>query len=214
MLTVQAFTFNPLQENTYVLYNENGACCIIDPGCYFDYEEKALTDFIDQKGLTPAYLLNTHCHLDHIFGNAFVHNTYGLPLHLHRLEEQVLQFGRVTGEKWNLPLEPYNGPLQFIGVEDVILLGEEKLTILFTPGHSPGSISFYSKAHQFVIGGDVLFRGSIGRTDLPGGSFEVLEESIRTQLYVLPEEVVVYPGHGGSTSIGEEMRGNPFVKMG
>lgn len=213
MINVQPFTFNPLQENTYVLYNENKLCCIIDPGCYFSYEEKALTDFIEQNGLKPVYLLNTHCHLDHIFGNHFVHQTYGLTLHLHPLEEQVLAFGPFTGEKWNLPFENYNADFKFITEKDVIKLGDEELHILFTPGHSPGSISFYSKAHKFIISGDVLFEGSVGRTDLPGGSFDVLERSIKTQLYTLPPDVIVHSGHGESTTIGDEMKTNPFVKM-
>jgi glyoxylase-like metal-dependent hydrolase (beta-lactamase superfamily II) len=183
MLSVQPFTFNPLQENTYVLYNEKKECCIIDPGCYFDYEEKAILDFVQQNGLTPVLLLNTHCHLDHIFGNQFIYQTFDLPLHLHPLEEQVLQFGPATGQKWNLEFTPYNGPLHFITETDVLKLGDEELHILFTPGHSPGSISFYSKPHKFLISGDVLFEGSIGRTDLPGGSIDVLETSIKTHLY-------------------------------
>ncbi len=213
MLSVQPFTFNPLQENTYVLYNEKKECCIIDPGCYFDYEEKAVLDFVQQNGLKPVLLLNTHCHLDHIFGNHFIHQTFGLPLHLHPLEEQVLQFGPATGQKWNLEFTNYNGPLQFITETDVLKLGDEELHILFTPGHSPGSISFYSKAHKFLISGDVLFEGSIGRTDLPGGSFDVLETSIKTQLYTLPSDVIVHPGHGESTTIGDEAKTNPFVKL-
>jgi glyoxylase-like metal-dependent hydrolase (beta-lactamase superfamily II) len=211
MLHVQSFTFNPVQENSYILYNDAKQCCIIDPGCYFASEEKALTDFIASNGLTPQYLLNTHCHLDHIFGNRFVHKTYGL--HLHRLEEQVLAFGPASGQMWQLPFDNYDGELRFIDEGDIIQLGEEQLQILFTPGHSPGSICFYSQDHKFLIGGDVLFEGSVGRTDLPGGDFKTLETSIKTKLYTLPEDVIVYPGHGGSTTIGDEMKTNPFVKL-
>lgn len=213
MLTVQSFTFNPVQENTYVLYNEKGACCIIDPGCYFASEEKALTDFIAQNQLKPALLLNTHCHLDHIFGNQFIHKTYGLRLHLHPLEKAVLDMGPASGERWQLPFTNYDGELIFTDEDSIIKIGDEELQVLFTPGHSPGSISFYSKANGFVIGGDVLFNGSVGRTDLPGGDFTILEESIKTKLYTLPQDVIVYPGHGESTTIGDEMKGNPFVKM-
>ncbi len=212
MLTVQPFTFNPLQENTYVVYNEKKDCCIIDPGCYFTAEQSALSLFIEQNHLKPLYLLNTHCHLDHIFGNAFVHKTFGLVLHLHALEEQVLAFGALSGEKWNLPFEPYDGPLSFINEHTQIALGDETLTVLFTPGHSPGSVSFYSSANNFVISGDALFQGSIGRTDLPGGSFEVLAQSIREQLYTLPDQTVVHSGHGPLTTIGEEKKHNPYVK--
>lgn len=213
MLHIQSFTFNPVQENTYLVYNESGQCCIIDPGCYFASEEKALTDFIRANNLTPTVLLNTHCHLDHIFGNRFIQKTYGLELYLHQLEQPVLEHGPASGQAWQLPFDNYDGPLHFLNEGDVVRLGNEALHVLFTPGHSPGSISFYSKEHKFLISGDVLFEGSVGRTDLPGGSFAVLEESILTKLYTLPEDVIVHPGHGGSTTIGDEMKTNPFVKM-
>jgi hydroxyacylglutathione hydrolase len=213
MLTVQPFTFNPVQENTYVLYNEKGECCIIDPGCYFASEETALTSFVEDNHLTPVLLLNTHCHLDHIFGNRFVHKKYGLLLHLHQLEKRVLEYGPTSGQAWGLPFDNYDAELVFIDEGQTIRIGDEELEILFTPGHSPGSISFYSKAHKFVIAGDVLFQGSVGRTDLPGGDFTILEESIKTKLYTLPEDVIVFPGHGDSTTIGDEMKSNPFVKM-
>jgi hydroxyacylglutathione hydrolase len=213
MLTVQLFTFNPVQENTYLLYNEKGECCIIDPGCYFAAEEKAITDFISTSGLTPVLLLNTHCHLDHIFGNRFIHKTYGLTLHIHRLEKPVLDNGPASGQMWQLPFDNYDGELSFIKEEEDIRIGDDMLHVLFTPGHSPGSVSFYNKEEKYIISGDVLFNGSIGRTDIPGASFETLEESIRTKLYSLPEDVIVYPGHGDSTTIGDERKSNPFVKM-
>lgn len=213
MLNVQSFTFNPVQENTYVLYNEERLCCIIDPGCYFASEEMALKNFIESNGLKPIFLLNTHCHLDHIFGNRFVAQTYGLPLHLHRLEKQVLDYGPVSGQRWQLPFENYEGELKFLEEGDTIFLGKDELHVLFTPGHSPGHICFYDKEARFLIGGDVLFEGSVGRTDLPGGDFATLEQSIKTRLYTLPEDVIVYPGHGASTTIGDEIKTNPFVKM-
>jgi len=213
MLNVQTFTFNPVQENTYILYNEERLCCIIDPGCYFASEEIELRNFIELHQLTPKYLLNTHCHLDHIFGNRFVHKTFGLSLHLHILEKQVLDFGPASGQMWQLPFDNYDGELIYIDENDKIQLGNDELSILFTPGHSPGHICFYDKAGKFLIGGDVLFNGSVGRTDLPGGSFETLEQSIKTKLYALPPDVIVYPGHGDSTTIGDEMKTNPFVKM-
>lgn len=213
MLTVQPFTFNPVQENTYVVYNEQKACCIIDPGCYFASEEAELKRFIEENGLKPVLLLNTHCHLDHIFGNRFVHKTWGLELSLNRLEEPVLAYGPTSGQLWQLPFDNYDGPLHYLDEGDTVRLGEDSLEVLFTPGHSPGSISFYSRAQKFVLSGDVLFQGSIGRTDLPGGDFTILEESIRTKLYTLPEDVIVYPGHGDTTTIGDEQKGNPFVKM-
>lgn len=213
MLTVQPFTFNPVQENTYVVYNEKRDCCIIDPGCYFASEEQELKNFIEQNQLKPIYLLNTHCHLDHIFGNRFIHKQYGLTLHLHKQEKPVLEYGPAAGQLWQLPFDNYDGELKFIDEGDRIVLGDDDLNVLFTPGHSPGSVSFYSKDNKFVISGDVLFQGSVGRTDLPGGDFQILEESIKTKLYTLPEDVIVYSGHGGTTTIGDEMKTNPFVKM-
>lgn len=213
MLTVQPFTFNPVQENTYVVYNEKGECCIIDPGCYFASEEQELKSFIENNSLKPIYLLNTHCHLDHIFGNRFVHKSFGLPLYLHKLEKPVLDHGPASGQMWQLPFDNYDGELNYLDEGDVVRIGEDQLQVLFTPGHSPGSISFYNEEGKFVISGDVLFQGSVGRTDLPGGNFSVLEASIKTRLYTLPADVVVYSGHGESTTIGDEMKTNPFVKM-
>ncbi|HEX2607752.1 MAG TPA: MBL fold metallo-hydrolase [Flavisolibacter sp.] len=213
MLTVQRFTFNPVQENTYVLYNDKRQCCIIDPGCYFASEEQELIQFITGNQLEPIYLLNTHCHLDHIFGNRFVHKTYGLELYLNKQEKPVLEYGPTSGQAWQMPFDNYDGPLHFLDEGDVVRIGDDELHVLFTPGHSPGSISFYSKEAKWVISGDVLFQGSVGRTDLPGGSFTILEESIKTKLYTLPADTVVYPGHGDSTTIADEMKGNPFVKM-
>ena len=213
MLTVQPFTFNPVQENTYVVYNEKGQCCIIDPGCYFASEELELKNFIEQNHLQPVYLLNTHCHLDHIFGNKFIYKTYNLPLWLNKLEKPVLEYGPVSGQQWQLVFDNYDAELNFIGEGDVIRIGDDELHILFTPGHSPGHLSFYSKENKFVISGDVLFQGSVGRTDLPGGDFTILEESIKTKLYTLPADTIVYSGHGDTTTIGDEIKTNPFVKM-
>lgn len=212
MLQVRAFTFNPVQENTYVLYNEQGDCCIIDPGCYFPEERDELITGIEKTGLRPVLLLNTHCHLDHVFGNKFVHDTWGLPLHIHSLEKKMLDFAPQSGQLWQLPFDNYEGPLVYLEAGQILNIGNDELEILFVPGHSPGHIAFYHRAGSFVIGGDVLFNGSVGRTDLPGGDFATLEESIRTQLYTLPDETRVYSGHGPATAIGNEKIHNPFVK--
>lgn len=212
MLTVKSFTFSPVQENTYVLYNEQKQCCIIDPGCYFEAERDELKTGIEKAGLTPVLLLNTHCHLDHVFGNKFVHDTWGLNLHLHEKEKPVLDFAPLSGERWQLPFDNYNGPLVYLKEGNFIKIGEDQLEIRFTPGHSPGSVSFYSAADGFIIGGDVLFNRSIGRTDLPGGSMDTLVESIRTQFFTLPDETRVYSGHGPVTTVGYEKANNPFVK--
>jgi glyoxylase-like metal-dependent hydrolase (beta-lactamase superfamily II) len=213
MLTVKTYTFNPLQENTYILYNEKRDCCIIDPGCYFPEEREELKAGIGDLGLTPVLLLNTHCHLDHIFGNRFVHETWDLPLHIHALEQPVLESGPAVGLRWQLPFDNYEGPVIYIKEGEHINIGAERLDILFTPGHSPGSISFHSASENFVIGGDVLFNGSIGRTDLPGGDYATLINSIQTQFFTLPDDIKVYPGHGPMTTTGFEKMNNPFVKL-
>lgn len=213
MLSVTSFTFSPVQENTYVLYNDQKQCCIIDPGCYFPEERDELKTGIEKTGLNPVLLLNTHCHLDHVFGNKFVHDTWGLTLHLHEKEKPLLDFAPQSGRQWQLPFENYQGPLVFLEPGHIIKIGEEELEILFTPGHSPGSVSFYHEKGGFIIGGDVLFNGSIGRTDLPGGDFDTLADSIHTQFFTRADDTRVYPGHGPMTTIGFEKRNNPFVKI-
>lgn len=212
MLHIQSFTFSPLGENTYVLYNENKAAAVVDPGCYFPEEKDRLKEFIDKNGLVPKYLLNTHCHLDHVFGNRFVHETWQLELYLHRNEIPVLDYAPVAAQMWNLPFDNYTGPQHYLEDGGKIVLGTDELECILAPGHSPGSICFYHAGQQFLIGGDVLFRESIGRTDLPGGDYHAIEKSIKTRLYTLPEATVVYAGHGESTTIGHERIHNPFVR--
>ena len=211
MIHIKAFTFSPISENTYVLYNDAGKAIIIDPGCYFPAEEEILQNFIKEKDLTPIYLLNTHCHLDHVFGNKWVHETYGLELYLHPNEAPMLELAPVSGERWGLPFQNYTGPLHFLNDGHTVLLDDLEIQVILAPGHSPGSICFYMHEQGDLIGGDVLFRGSIGRTDLPGGDTETLLTSIREKLWVLPDETVVYSGHGIKTTIGYEKRNNPFL---
>lgn len=213
MITIKQFTFSPIQENTYVLYNEAKDALIIDPGCYFSNEENELTAFITDNNLKPVQLLNTHCHLDHVFGNKFIAKQYGLELYLHPKEEKMLQMAPQSGKMYGLDFDNYAGPLHFINDGDVIFLGDDKLQVLLTPGHSPGSVCFYNENQQFVIGGDVLFYESIGRTDLPFGDHQTLLNSIVQKLYVLPDEVKVYNGHGPATTIGHEKKHNPFISI-
>src|SRR5215212_2043398 len=168
MLNVKVFIFSPVQENTYILYNEKKECIVIDPGCYFQEEKEALRSFIDNNNLAPKLLLNTHCHLDHVFGNKFVAETYGLVLHLHKKEEGMLQMAPASGLMFNLPFDNYQGDFVFLKEGDSFFLDEDKFEVIETPGHSPGSICFYCKEQDFIISGDVLFENSIGRTDLPG----------------------------------------------
>ncbi len=211
MLTLHSFTFSPIQENTYLLFNEQKQCIIIDPGCYFPEERETVKAFISAKGLVPVYLLNTHCHLDHVFGNKFIAETFGLTLHIHPLEKEVLAFAPASGLMWNMPFDNYQGEFVWLAETSKITLGEEELEILFTPGHSPGSISFYSAKQGFIISGDVLFQGSIGRTDLPGGNHATLLQSIREKILNLPDQTIVYSGHGAPTTIGQERKQNPFL---
>jgi glyoxylase-like metal-dependent hydrolase (beta-lactamase superfamily II) len=212
MIKVEYFTFNPLAENTYVLSNEKGEALIIDPGCYFTEEERTLQNYITANALKPLLLINTHCHLDHVFGNHWVHKTYGLELYIHEDETKVLEFAPAAGNMYGLAFINYKGPLHYLKEGDEILLGNDKLTVLFTPGHSPAGICFYCKTQNFVIGGDVLFYESIGRFDLPGGNEQQLYKSIREKLYVLPGETIVYPGHGEPTTIAHEKKYNPYVR--
>jgi hydroxyacylglutathione hydrolase len=211
MLQIKSFVFSPIQENTYLLHNELKECIIIDPGCYFDDEKNKLQDFITKSGLKPTMLLNTHCHLDHVFGNKFVSETYGLTLHLHEKEKQVLSFAPASGLMYNMPFDNYTGEFILLKEGDKIVVGTDELEVIEAPGHSPGSICFYCKKQQFVIGGDVLFQRSIGRSDLPGGNHQTLLNSIRQKLFVLPDDTKVYSGHGDPTSIGEEKLYNPFL---
>lgn len=213
MIKVEYFTFNPLAENTYVLSNEKGGALIIDPGCYFTEEERTLENYITANGLKPLLLINTHCHLDHVFGNHWVHKTYGLELYLHKNEQPVLEFAPATGNLYGLSFTNYKGSLHFLNEGDEVVLGDDKLKVLLTPGHSPASICLYCEKQNFLIGGDVLFYESIGRFDLPGGNEQQLYKSIREKLYVLPDETVVYPGHGEPTTIAHEKKYNPFVKV-
>ena len=211
MFHVKVFKFSPIQENTYLLYNDTRKAIIIDPGCYATEEQETLKKFITDNHLEPIQLLNTHCHLDHVFGNDWVHKTYGLELYLHANEEKMLEFAPKSGENWGMPFINYSGPLHFLNQENTISLGKDQLSIRFTPGHSPGSISFYSAEQGFIISGDVLFYESIGRTDLPMASHEQLLHSIKEQMLTLPDEVIVYSGHGRPTTIGHERKNNPFL---
>ncbi len=211
MLQVKSFEFSPIQENTYLLYNEFNDCIILDPGCYYDTEKEELMNFIAKNKLTPTLLINTHCHLDHVFGNKDIAAKYKLTLHLHEKEKQVLAFAPTSGLMYNIPFDNYEGDFIYLKEGDMVKLGSDELAVLFTPGHSPGSISFYSKADKFVISGDVLFKNSVGRSDLPGGNHDTLIQSIKEKLLILPDETIVYSGHGPKTTIGTERRNNPFL---
>ena len=213
MAYVAGLTFNPFQENTYVVYDQTGECIIFDPGCNNSQEEDQLVQFIESKNLKPVRLINTHCHIDHVFGNAFVAEKYQLPLEIHEGELAVLKSVPMVAQMYNIPMpSPSPEPGRFIAEGEHIEFGNTILQTLFTPGHSPASLSFYCEADQFIIAGDVLFQGSIGRTDLPGGDFKLLIKNIREKFFTLPDAVKVYPGHGPSTTVGFEKKNNPFFE--
>lgn len=212
MIQVHSFTFNPFAENTFILSDETGEALIIDPGCFDADEKKTLSDYIEQKGLRPVRLLNTHAHLDHMLGNNYVAGRYGLNPEIHESDVDLLMAAPVYGQMWGINPEPSPAPSNLLKEGDRILFGNSDLEIFYTPGHSKGSVTFYSAADKFAVVGDVLFNGSIGRTDLPGGDYEELIESIRRKLLPLGDDVKVYCGHGPETSIGRERKFNPFLQ--
>ncbi len=212
MLSIKGFTFNPYQENTWVIADKDGNCAIIDPGCTHHSEQKQLKDYVEQKGLIPRLLLNTHGHIDHMVGNAWVKNSFHVPFHTHRLVVNELQAAPAWGQMMGISVEPSPEPDRLLEEGDTVTLGREELEVLFTPGHSPGHISFFHRQGRHLFSGDVLFQGSIGRTDLPGGDYPTLMTAISGKVLPLGDDVTVYPGHGPTTSIGAEKATNPFVK--
>ncbi len=203
-------TFSAFEVNTYILYDKSKECVIIDPACNNKQEQNSLLNFLKENRLKPVKLLNTHCHLDHVFGNKFIANTFNLKTEASKDEEfnikNVLNAANLYGIYTD---EPY--PIEnFIKEGDVITFGFSTLDVLHVPGHTAGSLVFYAKEDKFIVAGDVLFKGSIGRTDLPGGNYDTLISEIKTKLFSLPDDTTVYPGHGPQTEIGFEKRHNPF----
>ena len=211
-LHIKTFTFNPFQENTYLIYNDEKETLIVDPGMYFPNEFEQFFNFIDGHGLKPTTLLNTHCHIDHVVGIPAVMQRYNIPYFFNKQERPVFDRIPETAKMFGLRNEPMPEPSGYLAAGDTVRLGKEQFSVLFTPGHSPGSLCFYHEADAFIISGDVLFQQSIGRTDLPGGHYDTLIHSITTQLMPLPENVTVYSGHGPATTIGLEKMNNPFLR--
>ncbi|MFO8067531.1 MAG: MBL fold metallo-hydrolase [Bacteroidales bacterium] len=214
MCKIEIFSFNPFQVNTYVLYDETGECAIIDPACYEPHEEKELADFISSKGLKPVLQLYTHCHIDHVLGTNFVSKKYGLKPLTHKESAVFIDNAKVYGESFGFELDELVKPEKWLEENEIISFGNQKLKTLHTPGHAAGSLCFYNEDNKFVICGDVLFQGSIGRTDLPTGDYDLLIKSIKEKLLSLPEDVVVYSGHGPQSTIGFEKANNPFLNNG
>jgi glyoxylase-like metal-dependent hydrolase (beta-lactamase superfamily II) len=212
MIQVFAFTFNAFAENTYVLADETNACLIIDPGCYEKVEAETLKNFILSKGLKPEKVINTHCHIDHVLGNAFIRSAFGIPLLIPEKEVEVLKSVPVYAPVWGFQQYQHTEPDGLIPNGGTVTFGASTLQVLYVPGHSPGHQAFYTPEERFCINGDVLFRESIGRTDLPGGNFKQLAQSIQQVLFKLPDDTLVYTGHGKTTTIGHEKQYNPFVR--
>lgn len=212
MVEIKKFVFSPFQENTYVLISSEKRCWIIDPGCYFPEEKNELKAFIASRALTPERLINTHCHLDHVFGNSFVSEEYGLLPEYHRLDEPTLQMAESSARLYGIPgFEPSPSAAHYLEEGDTLTLGQSSFEVIFVPGHAPGHIALVNHEAATVMGGDVLFRESIGRTDLPGGNHGQLIASIKNKLFKLSDRFVVYSGHGPETTIGHERKHNPFL---
>ena len=212
-MEINQITFNPFQENTFILWDKTRECIIIDPGCYEENEKEYLRNFIESNNLNPVKLINTHCHIDHILGNKFVSEEWNIDLYTHKedipLIENAGEIARTYG------FTEYKGspyPKYFLEEGEVLEFGNSKLNILFTPGHSPGHICLLNTEENLIIAGDVLFNGSIGRTDLPGGDYDTLINSIKTKLLCLQDDTEVFCGHGPSTTIGKEKFSNPFLQ--
>jgi hydroxyacylglutathione hydrolase len=213
MLQIQSFEFNPFQENTYILFDETNECVIIDPGCYDRDEQVELSSFIAQKELQVKMLLNTHCHVDHVLGNWYVKNKYDVKLYIHPKDEIVLKAVKVYAPNYGMFEYQEAEPDEYLDESKEIAFGKQVLKVLFVPGHAPGHVAFYHEPSKQLIGGDVLFYNSIGRTDLPGGDFNTLIKSIHEKIFTLPDDVQVYPGHGPKTSVGFEKKTNPFCAV-
>lgn len=210
MIQIKKFTFNPFQENTYVLYDDTKSCIIVDPGCYNQAEREDLDQFIKDYELRPERLLNTHAHIDHVLGNKHVADKYQLGLELYQSSYDMLDLAARSAQVYGVPYDGSPEPTNYIEDGDEITFGESSLKVIYVPGHAPDHIVFLSEEQKFLIGGDVLFKGSIGRTDLPGGNHHQLLDNIREKIFTLNEEIVVYSGHGEETTVGFEKRTNPF----
>ncbi|MCC6834315.1 MAG: MBL fold metallo-hydrolase [Cytophagales bacterium] len=212
-MKIQTFTFNPFQENTFVLFDETGEAVVVDPGCYEAEEKAELVQFIDRNNLSVKLLLNTHCHIDHVLGNTFIKTKYNVPFLIHEKDLPVLKAVKSYASNYGFALFQETTPDRFLSEGDVVSFGNTNLQVLFLPGHAPGHIGFYHAPTNALISGDVLFENSIGRTDLPGGDFNTLIQSIRQKVFALPDETIVYPGHGNPTTVGEEKISNPFCAI-
>jgi hydroxyacylglutathione hydrolase len=211
MLTIKTFVFNDFQENTYLLYDNSNTCTVIDPGMGRQDEKDEFDNFIAENKLKLTAIINTHCHVDHVLGSNYLKKKYDIPFYIHASEIKVLEKAQIFGEFFGMQVEAPPSPDYFLADGDLFNMGDSELRVLHVPGHSEGSIALYCVNDNMLITGDVLFRGSIGRTDLPGGDYNTLITSIKSKIMILPGNVQVFPGHGPSTSIQNERNSNPFL---
>lgn len=212
MLHIKSFAFNPFSENTYIVFNENKNAFIIDPGDFSEVENNILNQFIIDNELKVQNILLTHAHIDHVLGLQKAFDKYKVPILMHELEKEILDRNPMDANRFGFFFKPFEGEISYLNENEIISVDEDEFKILHVPGHSPGHIAFYSEAQKFIISGDVLFEGSIGRTDLYKGDAQELLKSIREKLFVLADETKVYNGHGNPTTVGFEKSYNPFFK--
>lgn len=212
MISIKKFIFNSFQVNTYLLYDDSGDCIVVDPACYAEEDEKVLVSFMADNELTPVLQVYTHCHIDHILGLHFMQRTYDLPVVTHTEEVKILKNGHIMGQVFGFNREEFPGPDRTVEHGEALDFGNSRLKVFHVPGHSPGSLAYYSEEGGFALTGDALFEGSIGRTDLPGGNYDTLIDSIRLNLFTLPGETIIYPGHGDASTIEKEKTTNPFFE--
>ena len=212
MIRVKQFTFNNFMVNTYLLWDETKKAVIIDAACYDAGEQDELLDFLKSQELTLCRNLNTHGHIDHVLGNEFIRSTFALFPEYHAQAAPFMLMAKEMGESFGFRIGQVPKATNLLTDNQIITWGNSSLKVLYTPGHAEGSVCFYSEADGFVVTGDVLFKDTIGRTDLPTGDFDQLMTSIHTRLFTLPPDTVIYPGHGPDSTIGYEMAHNPFIR--
>ena len=211
MIKVEKFVVNPLGENSFVLSDETGESIFIDPGFFYREEKREIKEYIADNNLKPVKIANTHCHFDHIMGVEFIRNEYNIPFCAHADDSFWVEKATEQGNMYGFEMKPISPINEFLVEKEYVKFGNSQLEIIHIPGHAPGHVVFYSKEDKILIAGDVLFYGSIGRTDLPGGDYETLISNIKSKLFLLPDDTKVYCGHGPETTLGFEKSSNPFL---
>lgn len=211
MTDIQTFIYNPFQENTYLIADSSGECIVIDPGCHFESEKQQLASYITDNKLKPQFIVLTHGHMDHVLGANFLRQKFQIQVMMHAKDLNVLRSSQDFGRMVGLEIEQPADPERYTSDQQILECGKTAFTVFHVPGHSPGSIALYNQNEGILFSGDVLFKRGIGRTDLMGGSYDKLVQSIQNKLFILPDQTIVYPGHGETTTIGEEKRQNPVL---